>query len=634
HVTPTLARESAARQPEFQTLAETDERAGYSSLKLASKPSSTNEARPASSAEHIFSQIKTHKFAFACLLGLLIAGAGFASYKFAFRKASTISFASSQITRLTSSGNVRRAAISADGKWLVYVENNDEHQSLWLKQVGVHGNSTQIMAPADVFYLGVAFSPDGNYVYYTISKRDEVTGTLYQVPVLGGTPRKLFTGIYSSVGFSSDGKQIAYFYWIDDEDRLMVANNDGTGQRQLVARRANEFLVYNGSGPSWSPDDKTILTTIGTFLPQQAMTVGVVSREKGTITPFSQQKFRKIDDIAWLSDGQGALVTASDQFGPDGSKIWQISYPSGNAQKITNDLNSYTTISLTADSNSLATVQTEISGNLWIASINEPSHGSQVTTGRNLAGVPAWTPDGKVVYASNSGDKFDLYLLNPRDGTLKQLTANSGNNNLPVVSPDGRYVVFSSDRSGAFCLWRIDIDGSNPKQLTNHTSWLPSFAPDGRTIVYAAQVNKSTLSSIGIDGGEPRQLTSNAAGLPVYSPDGTRIACLCSEGPGAPQRLSVIAASGGPFIKSFAQPSGFTAPIRWTSDGRAIIYGITRRGVTNLWMQPLEGGEPKQLTNFTSDLIYSFDLSRDGKQLVFSRGTRSSDVVLFSGIKQ
>jgi Tol biopolymer transport system component/DNA-binding winged helix-turn-helix (wHTH) protein len=613
----------------------------HESKSVASETTQVDLARPTSSAEYIFSQIKNHRYVLASVLGIaavVIVGVGFGLYKLAFQKKTGISLASTQITRLTSSGNAIKAAISADGKWLVYVESDGEHQSLWLKQVAVPGSNTQIMAPANVAYQGVAISPDGNYVYYTLTEPSSVTGTLYQVPILGGTARKLFTGIYSSVAFSSDGKQIAYFYWINDEDRLMVANKDGTGQRQLVARRGNEFLVYR-DGLSWSPDSKTILTTIGTFTPEQSMTVAVVSPENGAITLFSQQKFKRIDDIAWLSNGQGVLVSATDEFGPTGpggsNKIWQISYPSGNGQKITNDLNSYQTISLTADSNSLATVQTETLGNLWIASMNELANSSQITSGRHLANFPSWAHDGKVVYALNSGGNFDLYLLDPREGTPKQLTANSGNNNYPVVSPDGRYVVFSSDRSGPLCLWRIDIDGSNPKQLTNQTSVsTPSFAPDSRTIVYVAQVNISTLSTVSIDGGEPRQLTKNATLWPVFSPDGTRIACLYSEEPNSPFRISIIPANGGPSIKAFPPPSGLTMPLRWTPDGKAILYGITRRGVTNLWMQPVEGGAPKQLTNFTSGRIHSFEVSRDGRQLVFSCGTRSSDVVLFSGIRQ
>ncbi len=613
---------------------------GNGSKPVTTETTEVDIAPPMSSAGSFVSRIKTHKYVFASVLGvvaLLIAGVvGF--YKFAFQKKTGVSFASAQITRLTSSGNVIKAALSADGKWLAYVEGDGVYQSLWLKQVAVPTSSTQIIAPAAAGYTGVTISPDGNYVYYTMVERGGGTGTVYQIPVLGGPAKKLFKGIYGPVAFSPDGKQIAYYYWINDEDRLMVANKDGTGQRQLVSRRENEFLVYTFSAPSWSPDSKNILATVGTFTPEQAMTVAVVSPENGAITHFSKQKFKRIDDIAWLSDGRGILISATDQFGPTGpltsNKIWQMSYPSGNSKKITNDLNSYSNMSLTADSNSLAAVQTETLGNLWIASMNQLGSSSPITSGTHLALYPSWAPDGKVVYALNSGGNFELYLHDPREGTSKQLTAHSGNNTYPAVSPDGRYVVFSSDRSGALCLWRIDIDGSNPKQLTNQTSHTPSFAPDGRTIVYISQNNMSTLSTVSIDGGETRQLTKGMATSPVFSPDGTRILCLYTEGQNSSYRISIIPANGGSPIKTFPELDGLTTPPRWTPDGKAILYGITRRRVTNFWMQPVDGGAPKQLTNFNSDLIHSFEVSRDGKQLVFSRGTRSSDVVLFSGIRQ
>ena len=636
HAAPTFGRETAARQPELQPAAEVDEPAGYSALKLATEPIGMRLARPALSGAYVLSQIKSHKHAFAGLLGiavLLFAAVGFGLYKLAFQKKPTLSLASTQITRLTSSGRIYKAAISADGKWLVYVEYDGEQQSLWLKQVAVPGSATQIAPPAAI-YQGVAISPDSNYVYYTLLQTDNWDGVLYQVPILGGNARQVLTDVNGTVALSPDGKKVAFYRWVDDEDRLMVANSDGTGERQLAARRGNECLVYGTHGPSWSPDGTTVLTTYGTFTPELSMTVAAVSVETGELTFFSQKKFLNISDIAWLPDGHGVLVSATDQF-TEGAprKIWHISYPSGNAQRFTNDLNSYTTISVTADSNTLAAAQTQILGNLWLASLNDPARISQITTGSNLANFPSWTPDGKVVYALSSGDNTDLYIGDPREGTSKQLTAGSGNNDYPVVSPDGRYIVFSSDRSGVLGLWRIDIDGANPKQLTNQTSTKANFAPDGRTIAYMSSTNSHTISTISIDGGEPRQLTRNPSGHPVFSPDGTRIACLYSEKQDTQFRIAIIPATGGPPIKIFSLPSGFSFPFRWTQDGKAIMYALRRRGVANLWMQAVEGGEPKQLTNFTSYIILSYDLSRDGKNLVFSRGTRSSDVVLFSGIK-
>jgi Tol biopolymer transport system component len=222
-------------------------------------------------------------------------------------------------------------------------------------------------------------------------------------------------------------------------------------------------------------------------------------------------------------------------------------------------------------------------------------------------------------------------MLDPRGGTPNRLTTSSGNNYFPAVSPDGRYIVFSSDRSGVLCLWRVDIDGSNPKQLTNQTSTKANFAPDGRTIAYTSSDNSHTISTLSIDGGEPRQLTKNNSGQPVFSPDGTQIACFYEQD--SQMKIAIIPATGGTPVKTFPLPRGFFGPFRWTPDGKAIMYGLRRRGVANLWVQPIEGGEQKQLTNFTSDLIHSYDVSRDGKQFAFSRGTKSSDVVLFSGLK-
>lgn len=596
-----------------------------------SKPVTASEvdvAQPASNA-----RTKTNKYVVAGIAALLIAVLALGLYKFAFPKKTNISLAPTQMSRLTSSGTVSKAAISADGKWLVYAEFDDENMSLWLKQVAVPGSNRQIAPPAPM-YQGVSISPDGNYVYYTQLQRDNWEGVLHQVPILGGAARKVLTGIYGTVGFSPDGKKIAFYRWVDDEDRLMVANADGTGERQLVARRGNEYLVFETHGPSWSPDNKTLLTTIGTFAPDSMM-VAAVSSDNGAITPLGQHKFQLIKDIAWLPDGQGVLVSATNQFGSGASsKIWHLSYPSGNAQKITKDLNSYSTIGLTADSNTLATVQTETLGNLWIAPLDDLNRSSQITMGTNLANNPSWAPDGKVVYALNFGDNFDLYLFDPREGTSKQLTANSGYNNFPAVSPDGRYIVFNSDRSGVLCLWRIDIDGSNPTQLTHQTGTKPRFAPDGRTIVYESQANKATIATVNIDGGEPRQLTRNYSRYPVFSPDGTQIACLYSEELNSKWSISIIPAAGGPPVKTFRVPNRLSFQLSWTPDGKAIMYGRTRGGVTNLWLQSIEGGEPKQLTHFTADEIHSFDISHDGKQLVFSRGTNRSDVVLFSGIKQ
>jgi len=593
-------------------------------------------APSASSAEYVVNQIKSHKKAFALtavVSVVVLAGIGFAIYKFVTRnRTNVISLEAAEFTRLTTTGNATGAAISPDGKWLVHVQDDGEQKSLWLRQVAVANSNTQIVPPAPVRFFGVAFSPDGNYVYYAVREGNQDTGTLYQVPVLGGTPRKLFTGIKSCISFSPDGKQIAYFDFYEDEDRLMIGNADGSGQRQLAMRHGDEYFFQGDfSAVSWSPDGRTIATPVA-LTSQNFMSVATVSVATGEVKFLTPRRWNLVRQAVWFN-ADTILTTAAERAG-EAFSIWQVSYPSGAVAKLTNDLNSYPTISLTSDSASIAAVMTELNNNIWVMPAFDVARAKQVTQGRNLVGNPAFTSDGKLIYPLKQPVGGDLYLLDLANGTRKQLTANAGDNFWPSVSADGRYIVFMSDRTGTLHIWRMDIDGGNLKQLTDHhDEEVPDISPDSQWVVYEMYLNKSTIWKVGIDGGQPMEITDKYSEKPVFSPDGKQIACLYLAQPAGSQTLAILPSEGGEPIKTLP----FTGPItnlRWTVDGRALVYGMTRNGVTNLWAQPTDGSPPKQLTNFASERIFSFDFSRDGKQVALSRGTETSDVVLISNFKR
>jgi len=589
-----------------------------------------------SSAEYVVTQIKGHKKVFvlvAALALLIVSGIGLALYKFInARRTSIISLEAAKFTRLTTTGNATGAAISPDGKWLVHVQDDGEQKSLWLRQVVVANSNTQIVPPANVRFYGLAFSPDGNYVYYVIGTSTEATGTLYQVPVLGGTPRKLFTGIKSSLSFSPDGKQIAYFDFYEEDDRLMVANADGSGQRLLAKRGGDEYFYQDDfANVSWSPDGKTLAAPIASAR-ESYMSIATVSVASGELKSLTPQRWLEVRQVFWL-DAHTVLATIQERNG-EAFSIWQITFPAGVATKLTNDLNSYPTISLTADAGSIAAVKRDVENNIWLMPAFDVSRATQITQGRNLVGRPAFTPDGKLVCPIKEPVGGNLYLIDPATGNRKQLTADARDNVSPSVSSDGRYIVFISDRTGSPHVWRIDIDGSNPKQLTQTAEDLDAnISPDGRWVTYTSCLNKCTVWKVGIDGGQPVQLTDRFSQASVFSPDGKQIACRYLDQPNGQYQLAILPSEGGAPIKTFPLANGVSNR-RWSIDGRALIYGITQKDVTNLWAQPIDGSPPKQLTNFASEIIFGFDLSRDGKQVALQRGTASSDVVLISNFKQ
>src|SRR5207245_5520122 len=209
----------------------------------------------------------------------------------------------------------------------------------------------------------------------------------------------------------------------------------------------------------------------------------------------------------------------------------------------------------------------------------------------------------------------------------KQLTFEGRNNRMPSVCASG-YIVYSSNRKGARRIWRMDIDGSNQKQLTSgDMENFPTCSPDGKWVLYATNASGvQNLWKVTIDGGNPVQLTDRFSGRPIISPDGKLIAVKYMKDPSSRKVvMALIPFEGGDPIKLLDIPGFF---VHWSHDGRAIQYIDSRGGSSNLWSQPIDGGPPKQLTELKSDRLFSFVWSADGKQRAVSRAIDAEDVVL------
>ena len=579
----------------------------------------------------------------AIVLGLIVISAiGVGLYKL-FSRPNEVGPA--KMTALTTGGKISgedingQVSISPDGKYVVCAANDSKQQaSLWIRQIST-SSLVRIVPPENGGYFGTTFSPDGEMIYYVAGlEKNNFVPTLYRIPVLGGTPAKILDRVYSPVGFSRDGSQFAFVRRNQNDTALMVANTDGSGEPRTLAvsKQPDGFSV---SGPSWSPDGKLIASGMFNGTGPGYSTVVTVPVEGGNPVPIGSEKWASVGRVLWLNDGSGLVITAQPEFSSIGTQVWLLPYPSGPARRITNDLNGYGEVSvgLTADSSTIGTIQQVNASSIWITAPNEDESRARQILKTNLPDTVAWTPDGKVVYATRTGENWDIWISNADGSDPKQLTTDAFIDHEPAVSADGRYVIFQSNRSGGRNIWRVDLDGNNLKQLTdgNYIDSNPVCSADSRSVIFVSQRSGTpTIWKVGIDGGTPVQLINRPSQLPSISPDGKLMSYFYADEQANNQpKLSIIPFEGGEMVRTIdlprsVQPLAFS----WLPDGRSVAYVDNSSGILNVWSKPLDGGAPKQLTNFKSEFVSSFSISRDGKIAAY-RFSATRDIVLIKGFR-
>jgi eukaryotic-like serine/threonine-protein kinase len=602
-----------------------------------SGPSAKISSSGSGSAAIVLGEAKKHKgklIAAVVVIVLIVAAIAFFAFKPRAHQ-NTFNAQNMSIVKLTETGKASGVAISPNGQYVVYVLRDGEMQSLMVRHVAT-GSDVQILAPAVSTFYGLTFSPDGNYIYFTeASKENQLFSSPYKMPVLGGNPQQILRDIDTSISFSPDGKQFAFIRGIPDKGtfKLLAANADGSGEKLLTSMSAN-ITVAGLLTPAWSPDGKTII--FASLLPSVSSQLNELTVATGAVrTLFATHG--NLGRPHWLPDGDALLVPMREESGGAQGQLWKISYPSGEAQRLTNDLTDYSLVwlDLTADGSNVVTVETTVSSDLWNAPAGDSAHAAQITSGGPaIVGVSALGTDRILVTNRNR----EIFTAN-YDGSSRTQVAGSDRNILFAWGcGDGKHIVYSVPRGNASDIWRMDADGTNPLQLTHDKSaLLPVCSPDGSTVTFDYEDQMSTWR-MGIDGSNPTSLGLHNQTAPVvFLSKDNKLVLYRLGHPDTPQnrdQLVGVPVAGGPPVFSFDVPlgSGQNLP-HWAPDDHGVDLVLIRGGAANVWRQPVPAGAMKQITNFPGGLIRSFNWSPDGKTLFLARGTQSSDIILLKSAK-
>ena len=609
----------------------------------AASPAAASSSR-ASAAQHVSGSTavppvaREHKFSTPDLIIIaliVVAATSYGLYSFLHR-ARPVPFQNFSMTQITDSGKVTVAAISQDGKFILSVQDDRGQQSLWLRNVPTNSDA-QIIGPSPTVYRSLAFSPDGNYIYFR--KAADKTNTsfdLYRATVLGGAPQRIGRNIDSDISFSPGAARIVYTRGNDPvigQSRLLSANPDGTDEKVLLIQAD---VSVPAQWLSWSPDGKQIAYSL---FPTRKTPGGIVFFDvaSGRTSTFSGLPSKRPYEIHWSPDGRGLIVIYGARPNVPQTQIGYVSVSNGIFHPITRDTNRYTTLTLSSDGSMISTVQVKTTRTVDIL----PSVGSRDSSPpASLSEIP--DIDG-VSWAGNQellvSDGPNLMKVNT-DGSNRATLVNDNAAFVRSVNPCGsRYSVlmwaFRGGTDGTN-VWRVNSDGSASLQLSHGGSDIfPFCSPDGKWVYYTEN-NTGHIMRVSIEGGSPQIVPGTiiphafvAAPVAGVSPDGKMLPFFFERQPGHIE-IQIVGLDAGPNpIRRNLQPdprvSGFP---QFTPDGKALAYPIIDDGVSNIWIQPLDGSPGHQITNFKSGTFTYFNWSPDGKMLAVVRTESQSDVVL------
>jgi serine/threonine protein kinase len=611
--------------------------AGEVAIPASTTASSTSTAAVVPSDANVaISLVRKHSWGLASVAALVLGAAAAVLYLLprhdaqpSSNQAATLpTLVDTQVTQLTSSGTAERPAISPDGRYVAYVQHESDTYSLWIRQTATTSTAQIVPHEPGVTLFGATFTPDATSVDYVRQAAGE-PAEVWRVPFLGGASRRLIADVASPISWSPDGRRMAFLRAQITPtilNQLIVSDADG-GQERTLARDATPEIWISlvapwlpSFAPAWSPDGRLIAVAAATF-PSGGYVVFVDSQTG------SAQRVQLVSSLTngltWL-DAQSLVLNQAAQIGAP-NQMFRVAYPSGTVSRLTNDPNDYIGANVTGDRRDLITGRRDARMDVWVGD----GKGVAGTTVAQRVPVSierlAWSGN-RLLYAGVVGGRPAVLRLTPGDNRSEEVLLDAVS---PAATADGRMVFIAASQDNFLELWSADPNGRRIAKLAPEvTAAQVVVTPDDRFVLYTTLAGgTAAIWMVPIEGGTPTKLADGSGA--AVSPDGGSIAFVTQpRGGGGSIVACKLADCRSP--QTIAAAEFRDQPLDWTPDSSGVAFA--RAG--NVWVQSLAGGPPRQLTRFDDNrLIRSIAWSKDGTRLAVARSTVTNDIVLFRGVK-